>query len=239
MLPATQIGTPGGVPMPLEWLLRGSSWSGGDALTRTPPPDPVRQRRDRRKLRIASFIALTGSAGIWGPAATNSSHAGGLGDQPAWRHPGPRRSRSSSMMPAAPSTMSCSTASDVVASDDADIIMGTHISAVRVALSARSSAGRIPYIYTPVYEGGERTPGVMAIGETPRAQTAAGDPVAGRRQEGRAMVPDRQRLRLAVALPSRSQEATSRMPAGASSARNSFRLGEHDHDAPICAHSRC
>ncbi len=60
-------------------------------------------------------------------------------------------------------------ASDVVASDDADIIMGSHISAVRVALR-KVVAGRIPYIYTPVYEGGERTPGVMAIGETPRAQ---------------------------------------------------------------------
>ena len=31
-------------------------------------------------------------------------------------------------------------------------------------------AGHIPYLYTPVYEGGERTPGVMAIGETPGAQ---------------------------------------------------------------------
>jgi urea transport system substrate-binding protein len=31
-------------------------------------------------------------------------------------------------------------------------------------------AGHVPYLYTPVYEGGERTPGVMAIGETPGAQ---------------------------------------------------------------------
>ena len=30
---------------------------------------------------------------------------------------------------------------------------------------------RTPYIYSPVYEGGERTPGVMAIGETPRWQS--------------------------------------------------------------------
>ncbi len=57
-------------------------------------------------------------------------------------------------------------ASDIVEADEADIIMGAHISAVRVALR-RVFAGRIPYIYTPVYEGGEKTPGVMAIGETP------------------------------------------------------------------------
>ena len=31
-------------------------------------------------------------------------------------------------------------------------------------------AGHVPYLYTPVYEGGERTPGVMAIGETPGTQ---------------------------------------------------------------------
>src|ERR1700680_3762806 len=43
VLSATQIGMPGGLPMPLEWLLRGSSRSGGDALTLTPRPDPVRQ----------------------------------------------------------------------------------------------------------------------------------------------------------------------------------------------------
>ncbi len=57
-------------------------------------------------------------------------------------------------------------ASDIVEADEADIIMGAHISAVRVALRP-VFAGRIPYIYTPVYEGGEKTPGVMAIGETP------------------------------------------------------------------------
>jgi urea transport system substrate-binding protein len=61
------------------------------------------------------------------------------------------------------------TASDIVASEDADIVMGSHISAVRVALR-KVIAGHIPYLYTPVYEGGERTPGVMAIGETPGAQ---------------------------------------------------------------------
>jgi urea transport system substrate-binding protein len=41
---------------------------------------------------------------------------------------------------------------------------------VRVALR-KVIAGRLPYIYTPVYEGGERTSGVMAIGETPRGQS--------------------------------------------------------------------
>ena len=60
-------------------------------------------------------------------------------------------------------------AEDLVALDGADIVVGCHMSAVRVALR-RTFAGRIPYIYTPIYEGGERTPGILAIGETPPRQ---------------------------------------------------------------------
>ncbi|MDU8362847.1 ABC transporter substrate-binding protein, partial [Pseudomonas syringae group sp. J309-1] len=44
-------------------------------------------------------------------------------------------------------------------------------SAVRLALRNLITRSKIPYIYTPVYEGGERTPGVIAIGETPRWQS--------------------------------------------------------------------
>ena len=44
-----------------------------------------------------------------------------------------------------------------------------HISAVRVAL-VRALRGRVPYVYTPVYEGGERSPGLFMVGETPARQ---------------------------------------------------------------------
>ena len=42
MLSATQIGNTGSVPMPADWLLRGPSWSGGDAWTLTPRPRRLR-----------------------------------------------------------------------------------------------------------------------------------------------------------------------------------------------------
>jgi len=52
------------------------------------------------------------------------------------------------------------TAAEHLLADDAlDAVLGMHISAVRNAL-APSVAGRVPYIYTPLYEGGESTPGV-------------------------------------------------------------------------------
>lgn len=50
-----------------------------------------------------------------------------------------------------------------------DAVVGWHISAVRQALAPRV-AGRVPYVYTALYEGGERTPGVFLTGETPGRQ---------------------------------------------------------------------
>ena len=50
-----------------------------------------------------------------------------------------------------------------------DAIVGMHLSAVRQRLS-KMVRQRIPYIYTPLYEGGETTPGLFAIGETPQEQ---------------------------------------------------------------------
>ena len=46
---------------------------------------------------------------------------------------------------------------------------GWHTSAVRQARRPRLR-GRVPYVYTAVYEGGERTPGVFLTGETPGRQ---------------------------------------------------------------------
>jgi ABC-type branched-subunit amino acid transport system substrate-binding protein len=50
-----------------------------------------------------------------------------------------------------------------------DAIVGMHTSQVRQRV-LRDVARQIPYVYTPLYEGGERTPGVFAIGETPGQQ---------------------------------------------------------------------
>lgn len=156
------------LPFPPSMLFDAGRTSSFSVFNGTDPPPPA-GRRDRSKLRIVSFIALSGSAGIWGPAAINASilaiseinrrggifgralelvvrDAGGDLDEVAQQ------------------------AVTIVDNDEGDIVIGSHISAVRVALR-KVIAGRLPYIYTPVYEGGERTPGVMAIGETPRGQS--------------------------------------------------------------------
>ena len=166
MLSPTHIGKFGGPSMPPEWLLKG--FSAPIAGTSAQAPRPLHQRGDRSKLRIANFVGLSGPSGIWGPASINSSllaaseinrRGGILGREIeiAFHDTGGDLDDVTQ------------TASDLVASEGADIITGSHISAVRVALR-KVVAGHIPYLYTPVYEGGERTPGVMAIGETPGTQ---------------------------------------------------------------------
>ena len=166
MLSPTHIGKFGGPSMPPEWLLKG--FPASVAGTSAQAPRPLHERGDRSKLRIANFVGLSGPSGIWGPASINSSllaaseinrRGGILGREIeiAFHDTG------------GDIDDVAQTASDIVASEGADIITGSHISAVRVALR-KVVAGHIPYLYTPVYEGGERTPGVMAIGETPGTQ---------------------------------------------------------------------
>jgi urea transport system substrate-binding protein len=128
-----------------------------------------KRRGARNKLRVMTFITCSGSPGIWGPAATNvallaaseiNKHGGILG-----------REIELTMMDAGGVVSDVvRRAEQAIAFDDVDVIMGSHISAVRIALR-KVTRGRVPYIYHPVYEGGERTPGVMAIGETPRWQS--------------------------------------------------------------------
>jgi ABC-type branched-subunit amino acid transport system substrate-binding protein len=53
--------------------------------------------------------------------------------------------------------------------NEGDVLIGVHLSSVRVALR-EAFGGRLPYVFAPLYEGGESTSGVFAIGETPDRQ---------------------------------------------------------------------
>ncbi|MCV3271895.1 substrate-binding domain-containing protein [Roseobacter sp. WL0113] len=60
-------------------------------------------------------------------------------------------------------------ADELVSHGCIDAIVGMHISAVRQKLVA-TVRGRVPFVYTPLYEGGEASPGVFTIGDTPARQ---------------------------------------------------------------------
>ena len=166
MLSSRQVGGAAGLSIPPGALLK--TFPGSRAPG---PPDHADgwelsgQRRDKKKLRVVNFLGFSGPAGIWGPAGVNGTL---LAVAEINRRGGILGREIEMIFRDAGTCLDdvVRVASDIVAADDADIIMGSHISAVRVALR-RVVAGRIPYIYTPVYEGGEKTSGVMAIGETP------------------------------------------------------------------------
>ncbi|RCG32685.1 nitrile hydratase [Sphaerisporangium album] len=52
-------------------------------------------------------------------------------------------------------------------------LVGTHTSDVRVAIE-RVTAGTVPFVYTPPYEGGARRPGVYFLGEPASRQVGPG-----------------------------------------------------------------
>ena len=61
--------------MPPEWLLKGLA-RGSVSGSSGPAPRLFRERGDRKKLRIANFVGLSGPSGIWGPASINSTLLG-------------------------------------------------------------------------------------------------------------------------------------------------------------------
>jgi urea transport system substrate-binding protein len=159
----------GGPAIPPPLLFRNLSKAADDLDLSTIKPGSSWRRGAHSKLRIGNFLTFSGSPGIWGPTSTNSvvlaideinKRGGILG----------RELELSLYESGGPLEDVVRRAEQAVAFDEVDLIMGSHISAVRVALR-KVTRNRIPYIYTPVYEGGEHTPGVMAIGETPRWQS--------------------------------------------------------------------
>lgn len=121
---------------------------------------------------VALVIPLQGSAGMFGPScelcaelAVEELNAGGglLGREVRlWVVDGG----------AAPQRVADEVAF-LVRAGLVQAVVGWHISAVREVLAPRI-AGRVPYVYTALYEGGERRPGVFLTGETPYRQLLPG-----------------------------------------------------------------
>lgn len=119
--------------------------------------------------RVGLLIPMCGSAGLWAPscissaqvAATELNNASGICGREI-------------ELIAIDSALEASVPVDevinsLIETDKIDAIVGMHISAVRQNLSKIVNQ-RIPYVYTPLYEGGENTKGIFAIGDTPEKQ---------------------------------------------------------------------
>ena len=132
------------------------------------PPQPTRRGRVPDELTVALVVPLSGPAGVFGPscelsarmAASELNETGGV------------LGRQLRLVPVDGGGRPADVAAQVEALVDlgaVDAVVGWHISAIRRALVPRI-AGRVPYIYTAQYEGGEHTPGVFVTGETPAGQ---------------------------------------------------------------------
>ncbi len=126
-----------------------------------------------KEFKIGLFIALSGPAALFGPtqracadlAAEELNKAGGI------------MGRQVKLFPAdagGPPAETAKSAIRLMLEEKVDLFIGSHDSATRGAVLATIKS-KTPYIYTPVYEGGECTPNAFCLGETPpqQAQPAA------------------------------------------------------------------
>jgi ABC-type branched-subunit amino acid transport system substrate-binding protein len=117
---------------------------------------------------VGLLVPINGSAGIWGPssiacaqlAQAEINAAGGLLE---------RQLRLCVIDSSDEALEVGSVTAQLMHAGAIDAIVGMHTSQVRQRV-LKDVARQIPYVYTPLYEGGERTPGVFAIGETPGRQ---------------------------------------------------------------------
>jgi ABC-type branched-subunit amino acid transport system substrate-binding protein len=121
-----------------------------------------------KAFKIGVFIPLSGPASLFGPtdqacaelAADEVNKAGGI------------LGREVVIIPAdagGPPAESAKSAVRLMLEEKVDMFVGSHDSATREALVS-TIKGRVPYIYTPVYEGGECAFNVYCLGETPAQQ---------------------------------------------------------------------
>ncbi|NED96719.1 substrate-binding domain-containing protein [Phytoactinopolyspora alkaliphila] len=143
---------------------------------RDPPPRPSRRRTPGHRcssrppaLRVGLAIPLQGPAGLFGPsceavaelAVATMNTAGSVSPEV----------QVEVIDAGAPGHVVARQVDRLVSAGRIHALTGWHISAVREHV-APVTVGRIPYVYTSLYEGGESRPGVFCSGEVPDGQVA-------------------------------------------------------------------
>lgn len=121
------------------------------------------------RFRVALLAPMCGAAGLWGPSCISSAQTavdelnkdGGV--RGAEVELAVIDAAHEAEKPAE------NTVDELIEDRMIDAAVGMHISSVRRRLGG-AVRGRVPYVYTPLYEGGENTAGLYAIGETPEEQ---------------------------------------------------------------------
>lgn len=125
-------------------------------------------RFEAEEYRIGMLIPMSGTAGIWGPSCLACATLA----TEEWNAAGGHDGRKVCLTVLDASDESRDLEDDLQSLIDQgaiESIVGMHTSSVRERVTAQLR-GAVPFIYTPLYEGGVLPAGVMAIGETPRHQ---------------------------------------------------------------------
>jgi urea transport system substrate-binding protein len=131
-------------------------------------PGLIRSARAANEFKVGLFIALSGPASLFGPtqqasaelATEEINRAGGI------------MGRAIKLIPTdagGPPAETTKSAVRLMLEDKVDLFIGSHDSATREAVVA-TIKGKVPYIYTPVYEGGECSFNTYVIADTPEQQ---------------------------------------------------------------------
>lgn len=126
------------------------------------------RRETIETITLALVVPLQGPAGIFGPSCELCAQLA-VEEVNATRGVLGREVRIVVVDGGAPPRTVSDEVDKLVSAGEVDAVTGWHISAVREVVAPRI-AGRVPYVYTPLYEGGERAPWVYLTGETPARQ---------------------------------------------------------------------
>lgn len=123
---------------------------------------------NRSTVDIALVVPTSGPAGMFGPSCEASAElaladinaSGGILDRPVRLH---------LIDAGAPLPTLSATMDRLIDQRLVDGVVGWHLSNARNVITPHT-AGRVPYVYTTFYEGGESNDGVYMVGETPEQQ---------------------------------------------------------------------
>jgi urea transport system substrate-binding protein len=123
---------------------------------------------DAEPYRLALCVPTSGTAGLWGASSLACARLA----VEQWNDEGGVRGREVRLHLIDASDESESVENelaDLAAETGVDAIIGMHTSSVRERITS-AGALAVPFVYTPLYEGGALPAGVYAVGETPAMQ---------------------------------------------------------------------
>ncbi|MEW6644639.1 MAG: ABC transporter substrate-binding protein [Pseudomonadota bacterium] len=156
------------MPKPFTFSRRSLLRTAATGLLATGMPAVIRSAAAAGPLKVGVFVSDSGPAALFGPAQRAAAELGAATINAAGGILGRQVEIVYADGGAAPAEASKS-AVRLLLSDKVELIFGAHDSAVRQGVE-NAVKGKVPYVYTPVFEGQDCSENVYFLGETPEQQ---------------------------------------------------------------------